>query len=497
MADSSDKSSAAVSHLEQMHSHDDPQVRRAAEKRLVRKQDLVITTLLSGCYFFSYLDRGAIGNARIMGFQDAIGLSDRQYFNCLMSFYVGYMVFEFPALLLIRRYHAPTIYGLSVIIFGVAGICTAYAKNYAQVIVLRLILGCGESAVQTSFLFISLWYRREELSTRCGYIYCTTPVAGAVAGLIAYAVGKTLGQDSGVSHLSAWQWLFVIEGIPTVAWGILVWALLPRFPEHEVESKHSLFFRSEEERALILRRAAAAQHVAHSRFQLFQMWIAAKDPKVWMMAIGIATHATALAGFGVFLPTFFREFGFDRLTTQLYTIIPYSCAFISLLVTSYTSDRLRKRAIPLLGLTCLAIIGFVIMLATPNAVAGIVGACVISTAVYPAIVLYAAWIPSSNAGYTKRATATWISQICIQVFSIMATQIYDKPPRFFSGHGTLLGLFVLTFVLILSTVWLMKRANGKKEDNRVERESEGNADPDEGKTLEDLCDAHPQYRYVW
>lgn len=137
------------------------------------------------------------------------------------------------------------------------------------------------------------------------------------------------------------------------------------------------------------------------------------------------------------------------------------------------------------------------MLATPNAVAGIIGSCVISIAVYPAIVLFAAWIPSNNAGYTKRATATWICQICIQVFSIMATQIYDKPPRFFSGHGTMLGLFVLTFVLILSTVWLMKRANTRKEERKEAVEAEGRVDPDEAKTLEDLCDAHPSYRYVW
>lgn len=86
------------------------------------------------------------------------------------------MVFEFPAFVLIRRFHAPTIYALSVIIFGVAGLCTAFAKTYGQVIVLRLILGCGEATVQTSFLFVSLWYRREEMSVRCGK-YCPPQLA--------------------------------------------------------------------------------------------------------------------------------------------------------------------------------------------------------------------------------------------------------------------------------------------------------------------------------
>lgn len=78
------------------------------------------------------------------------------------------MIFEFPAFLLIRRFHAPTVYGISIIIFGISGLCTAYAKTYAQMIVLRLIMGCGEATVLTSFLFVSLWYRREEISTRTG-----------------------------------------------------------------------------------------------------------------------------------------------------------------------------------------------------------------------------------------------------------------------------------------------------------------------------------------
>lgn len=78
------------------------------------------------------------------------------------------MVFEFPALILIRKLHAPTIYGFCTIIFGVAAIGTAYATTYAEIIILRLILGCGEAVVQTAFVYMSLWYRREELSARAG-----------------------------------------------------------------------------------------------------------------------------------------------------------------------------------------------------------------------------------------------------------------------------------------------------------------------------------------
>lgn len=78
------------------------------------------------------------------------------------------MVFEFPALLLIKRFHAPTVYALGILIFGAAGIGSAYATTYAEVMILRLVLGCGEAVVQTSFVFLTLWYRREELAKRAG-----------------------------------------------------------------------------------------------------------------------------------------------------------------------------------------------------------------------------------------------------------------------------------------------------------------------------------------
>jgi hypothetical protein len=82
---------------------DVPHHKSKKEKRLVLKQDLSIVVLLSGCYWFAYLvcwvhspeafekltvsqDRGALGNARIMGFQTDLGLSGKQFYNCLMMF---------------------------------------------------------------------------------------------------------------------------------------------------------------------------------------------------------------------------------------------------------------------------------------------------------------------------------------------------------------------------------------------------------------------------
>lgn len=407
---------------------------------------------------------------------------------------VGYMVFEFPAFILIRKYHAPTVYAVSIIIFGLTAIGMAYAQHYWQFMVLRLVLGLGEATVQTAYLYTSLWYRREEMSVRSGYIFSLTPIAGAITGLISYGLQRNM---SGVRGLHSWQWLFLIEGVATIGWGCLVWVLLPEMPEKELAKKRSLFFRDPAEKELIIMRSNAAQHVMGAGMDYRQMWLAFIDPKVWMMALIFMTHGVAQNGFAVFLPTFINAFGFEPLVTQLYTMIPYFIAFLSLQGVCWWADVKKIRAIPLFVLTAVGLVGFIILLATPQPVVGIVASCLIVGAVYPAVIVVAGWIPSSSAGYTKRATAVWIAQIVIQSMSIMATQIYDGPPRFFKGHGTVLGLFVLCFGEIALMTWLMKRSNAKKEALAAEWAARGQSNPDESKTLEEMCDAHPNYRYIY
>jgi len=79
----------------------------------------------------------------------------------------------------------------------------------------------------------------------------------------------------------------------------------------------------------------------------------------------------------------------------------------------------------------------------------------------------------------------------------MVTQIYDGPPRFFKGHGVQVGLFGLAFVDIWIMRWMMKRHNAKKEATAAEWAGRGGNNPDENKTLEDLCDDYPSYRYIY
>lgn len=88
-----------------------------------------------------------------------------------------------------------------------------------------------------------------------GLVYISTPVAGFASGLIAYGVQKNL---EGVDGFRSWQWLFMVNGIPTIALGLVVCFVLPSLPD-DIARKGHFLFKSMEERELILARQISGE----------------------------------------------------------------------------------------------------------------------------------------------------------------------------------------------------------------------------------------------
>lgn len=100
--------------------------------------------------------------------------------------------------------------------------------NYAQVTGLRFLLGVMEAGLFPGFVYyLTFWYRNSERSMRVALILASATLAGAFGGAIAYGVGHM----NGAHGLSAWRWLFIIEGAPSCASAVLVWLFLPDYPE--------------------------------------------------------------------------------------------------------------------------------------------------------------------------------------------------------------------------------------------------------------------------
>jgi hypothetical protein len=210
----------------------------------------------------------------------------------------------------------------------------------------------------------------------------------------------------------------------------------------------------------------------------------------------IGAQGIGIGAFAVFLPTFIKEFGFSTLQTQLYSMIPYGFGLFTLIAFAYSSDHLNRKCWLNFACLCITITGFVILLSTTDKVALVAGACFVSAGAYPGLVLSVSWLLTFHGGFTKRATAVWFSQIFIQCESIIATQVYDSPPRFFKGHGVALGFYVLAAGSTVALWFLLTRANKTRDQRKMELEARGEVDEKMAESFEDLGDFHPAYRYV-
>jgi len=102
------------------------------------------------------------------------------------------------------------------------------AHTYAQVTGIRFLLGVVEAGLFPGLVYyLTFWYRTSERSIRVALILASATLAGAFSGAIAYGVGHI----NGAKGLSAWRWLFIIEGAPSCASAFLIWFFLPDYPE--------------------------------------------------------------------------------------------------------------------------------------------------------------------------------------------------------------------------------------------------------------------------
>jgi MFS family permease len=229
-------------------------------KRWTRRADLRIVPLLSFMYLLNYLDRGNVGNAKVLNEETGDSLLQQTnmttggYAIAMTLFSVSYTLFEVPSNWIMKRYVRPSLW-LAVLLFCWGALTLGFAgvKTYAQVIVIRFLIGVFEAGFFPGKLclpvlcyasewilithgctgiiyYTTFWYRIEERATRIAFVAAHANLAGAFGGSIAYGVGKL----NGANGLSGFRWLFIIEGIITA---LCVPMLIFRLPDYPSSAK--------------------------------------------------------------------------------------------------------------------------------------------------------------------------------------------------------------------------------------------------------------------
>ena len=378
---------------------DDDHIDEAAERKLIRKLDLWIVPPVMLLYLLSFLDRVNIGNARLYGMEEDLGLSGDQFQVAVSVLFVTYILSELPSNLVIKKFTPSRWLSFITVGWGIVATLTGIVQSYAGLLVCRVLLGALEGGLFPGLtIYLTMFYTKRELALRIGYLFVSAAIAGSMGGLLAYAIGFLDGK----AGLRGWRWIIIIEGLPTVVLGVAIWFWLADTPA----SAHYL---NDDEKALMERRMR--RQIGHTKssdtMHKEDVYAGLKDWKIWLFCIGQFGGDVILYGYSTFLPTIIKGLG-DWSTAQIQalTIPCYGVGAISYLLVAYLSDRTQKRAVfPVVaGLVCTT--GYAILVSAAPGGAKYFGCILAATGLYVVVGIPLAWLPSNNPRYGKKTTAT-------------------------------------------------------------------------------------------
>jgi MFS family permease len=340
-----------------------PMTDPSVERETIRAVSIRLLPFLFVLYIFSYLDRTNVSIAALQ-MNKELNFSPTAYGFGAGIFFLGYALFEVPSNLILTRVGARRWIARIMVTWGLLACAMMLVRTPVQFYVTRFLLGVAEAGFFPGVVYyLGNWFPASHRARALSVFFIAIPLSSVLRGMI----GGTLLGLSGVWHLSGWQWLFLVEGLPPVFLGLVVLAYLTERPEEATwlptHQRDWLSRRLEQEREL-----AAPAHVSPLR--------ALGNPLVLILSIPYFAQYTVSLGYQLWGPTLVRDaLGTSNSTTSLIIagIFLYSALIYPL--AAMLSDRWDERcAFPALGLAfmCTGCIGMALLPHSPFRVAALV-----------------------------------------------------------------------------------------------------------------------------
>ncbi|KAL4934577.1 allantoate permease family MFS transporter [Aspergillus undulatus] len=432
------------------------------EKSLLRKLDYKLLPPLTILYLLSFLDRSNVGNARLEGLTDDVGMTGNMYLTGLTLYFVGYVVFEVPCNIILKRTTPRVWLPTLTLVWGIVATVLGVVENYAGYLTSRTALGVAESGLFPGVVFyLSMWYKRNEQHYRVALFFSAASLAGAFGGILAWGIAHM----DGVGGYAGWRWIFILEGLLTVVVAALAYLWVYNYPV-------TAEFLTDEERSFITWRLKNDNDATREeKFSWSAVLDAVKDPKVWLYGLGFHSMSLPLYTLSLFLPTIIQELGYSAAKAQLLTVPPYALGFVTTITVAILSERTKRRAPFIMVSSAIACIGYVILLAGRAPGVSYTGTFFCCAGIYPAVAIVLSWPANNVSGQTKRAIANAMQISIGNLGAVLGTQLYrtETSPRYFLGHGFALGYLVANIIVVFILWQVLNRENAKKAEIR-ERE---------------------------
>ncbi|EHY54946.1 putative transporter [Exophiala dermatitidis] len=429
-----------------------------AEKRVIRKLDIHIVPLIMVLYLLSFMDRVNIGNARLYGLEDDLGLSTNQYQLCVSILFVTYVICELPSNLVLKTMKPSRWLAFLAVGWGLVATFMGFCQSFGSMIACRLLLGAVEAGLFPGLVvYLTVFYTKKEIALRMAYLFVSAALAGGCGGLFAFAIGHM----DGLCGLRGWRWIMIIEGIPSVLAGIACWFLMADDPEH-------CTYLNDEDRAVLIAKRNRQPGFSTSGLEMHKKDVVAafKDWKVWAMCLAHFGGDTMLWGYSSFLPTIIHSLGtWTPAHVQALTIPCYAAGAISYLIVAYLSDRTQVRSLFATGACLTSIAGYALLLSPVPEGVHYFGCILVALGLYSAVGIPIAWLPTNYPRYGTRVTASGLQMTMGNAAGISAPFLFQTAagPRYYTGFGTTLGLLVWAAVIYSTMGFVFARINKQRD----------------------------------
>ena len=344
--------------------------RDSALENVYSKISWRLIPFLAFLWILAWLDLVNIGYAKLTMLDD-LKFSEAIYGLGAGIFFLGYFFFEVPSNLLLERIGAKKTIMRITIGWGIVCILQMFVSTPTEFYALRFLLGVFEAGFYPGIiLYLTYWYPTVRRARAFGLFMSASALAGVIGGPLA---GWIMNHMHMVNGWTGWQWVFLIEGVPSVLMGFVTWAYLTDKPEQ------ATWLTADEKRivhAELQRDKAALGDRQHG------ILASLKDPKIWLLVLVYFCIIAANSSLTFFAPTLVKGLGFtDPLSIGWIMAAIYLCGAAGMILNGRHSDHAKEERLHCgvaallgsVGIAAVAFIGNVPVLALPALALAIVG----------------------------------------------------------------------------------------------------------------------------
>lgn len=303
----------------------------SVEKSTIRAISWRLIPFLIFAYFLAYLDRVNLGFAALT-MNAELQFSPTVFSWGAGIFFIGYFLFEVPSNLALEKFGASRWIARIMVSWGLISALMSTVSGPWSFYTLRFLLGVAEAGFFPGIiLYLTYWYPAAYRARFLAAFAVAVPVSTVIGAPIS---GMLLGLD-GWMGLAGWQWLFIIEGIPSVLLGIVTWFYLTDKPAHAT-------WLSDEQKAW-LQQKLDAERAAKEALHRLTLFEALTSPRVLVLSVIYFGFVGALYGMQFWLPTIVQAYGFSHAQTGFVTAIPFLFGSIAMVLWARHSDKTRER----------------------------------------------------------------------------------------------------------------------------------------------------------